>query len=86
MKRKYYEQKRREQMQRAVQNRIEGKGVPQQQAGPQQRFTGGGFNLAIWSDSSVMSWVQLDTHNESHLTVLSLTRQHVADALPETSY
>jgi len=34
-------------MQRAAQSRIEGKGVPQQQTGPQQRFTGGGFNLAI---------------------------------------
>jgi hypothetical protein len=46
MKRKYYEQKRREQMVREATNRIDSK-VIHQQTGPQQRFTGGGFNLAI---------------------------------------
>ena len=46
MKRKYYEQKRREQMQREAQNRMENKQIHQNTA-PQQRFTGGGFPLAI---------------------------------------
>ena len=49
MKRRYYEQKRREQMQREAQNKVSGgfTGV-QSSTGPQQRFTGGGYNLAIW--------------------------------------
>jgi len=46
MKRKYYEQKRREQMQREAQNRLEPKTIKQTTA-PVQRFTGGGFNLAV---------------------------------------
>jgi len=46
MKRKYYEQKRREQMQREAQQRLEPR-VINQAAAPGQRFTGGGFNLAI---------------------------------------
>lgn len=46
MKRKYYEQKRREQMQREAQQRLEPRLINQANA-PQQRFTGGGFNLAI---------------------------------------
>ena len=46
MKRKYYEQKRREQMQREANNRMENKQIHQNTA-PQQRFTGGGFPLAI---------------------------------------
>jgi len=46
MKRKYYEQKRREQMQREAANRMDSKAI-HQNTGPQQRFTGGGFNLAI---------------------------------------
>lgn len=48
MKRRYYEQKRREQMQREAQNKVSGgfTGV-QSSTGPQQRFTGGGYNLAI---------------------------------------
>jgi hypothetical protein len=46
MKRKYYEQKRREQMQREAQQRLEPRVMNQGQA-PVQRFTGGGFNLAI---------------------------------------
>lgn len=45
--RKFYDMKRRLQMMKAAQIKMEGKGVPQQQTGPQQRFTGGGFNLAI---------------------------------------
>jgi hypothetical protein len=48
MKRKYFEQKRREQMQREAQMRLEPKnGVPPQNNAPVQRFTGGGFNLAV---------------------------------------
>lgn len=47
MKRKYYEQKRREQMQREAQAKLENKPIHMQQNGPTQRFTGGGFNLAI---------------------------------------
>ena len=47
MKRKYYEQKRREQMQREAQQRLEPRVIHQPTA-PVQRFTGGGFNLAIW--------------------------------------
>jgi len=46
MKRKYYEQKRREQMQREAQQRLEPR-INQGAAAPVQRFTGGGFNLAI---------------------------------------
>ena len=46
MKRKYFEQKRREQMQREAQNRMEPKTIKQTTA-PVQRFTGGGFNLAV---------------------------------------
>jgi len=46
MKRKYYEQKRREQMQREAQQRLEPR-MNQGAAAPVQRFTGGGFNLAI---------------------------------------
>jgi len=46
MKRKYYEQKRREQMQREAQQRLEPRVISQANA-PVQRFTGGGFNLAI---------------------------------------
>ena len=46
MKRKYYEQKRREQMQREAQQRLEPRVINQATA-PVQRFTGGGFNLAI---------------------------------------
>ena len=48
MKRKYYEQKRREQIQREAQNRLEkGNNAIKQMTAPVQRFTGGGFNLAI---------------------------------------
>ena len=51
MKRKYYEQKRREQMQREAQQRLDPKGglggSIKQQTAPVQRFTGGGFNLAV---------------------------------------
>jgi predicted RNase H-like nuclease (RuvC/YqgF family) len=47
MKRKYYEQKRREQAQREVQNRLDKGGSIKQMTAPVQRFTGGGFNLAI---------------------------------------
>ena len=49
MKRRYFEQKRREQIQREAQNKAQSgyQGI-QAQTGPQQRFTGGGFNLAIW--------------------------------------
>ena len=48
MKRKYYEQKRRDQMQREAQNRLEkGAGGVKQMTAPVQRFTGGGFNLAV---------------------------------------
>jgi len=48
MKRRYFEQKRREQIQREAQNKAQSgyQGI-QAQTGPQQRFTGGGFNLAI---------------------------------------
>jgi hypothetical protein len=47
MKRKYYEQKRREQLSRdAGRNKSMSKTM-MHAAGPQQRFTGGGFNLAI---------------------------------------
>ena len=46
MKRKYYEQKRREGMQREAQQRLEPR-MPNQVTAPLQRFTGGGFNLAI---------------------------------------
>jgi len=45
MKRKYYEQKRRDQMQREASQR--NNAAIHQSAGPAQRFTGGGFNLAI---------------------------------------
>lgn len=50
MKRRYFEQKRREQNQREAQSKAQGgyQGI-QAQTGPQQRFTGGGFNLAIWA-------------------------------------
>lgn len=48
MKRKYYEQKRREQMQREASNRVNQQPL-HQNSGPSQRFTGGGFNLAIWA-------------------------------------
>jgi predicted RNase H-like nuclease (RuvC/YqgF family) len=44
MKRKYYEQKRREQMVREGNSRSNQINQP---SGPQQRFTGGGFNLAV---------------------------------------
>ncbi len=49
MKRKYYEQKRREQIQREAQQRMDpsGSGKIKQQTAPVQRFTGGGFNLAV---------------------------------------
>lgn len=49
MKRKYYEQKRREQIQREAQQRLDPKnsGGIKQQTAPLQRFTGGGFNLAV---------------------------------------
>ena len=49
MKRRYYEQKRREQNHKEAQQRANGQGYTgiQAQTGPQQRFTGGGFNLAI---------------------------------------
>ena len=46
MKRKYYEQKRREGMQREAAAKMQPRTV-QQNTGPQQRFTGGGFPLAI---------------------------------------
>ena len=46
MKRKYFEQKRREQMQREAQSKMLPKTM-QQATVPVQRFTGGGFNLAI---------------------------------------
>lgn len=46
MKRRYYEQKRREQMQREAQKKLE-PNVIKQQTVPNQRFTGGGFNLAV---------------------------------------
>ena len=48
MKRKYYEQKRREGMQREAAAKMQPRTV-QQNTGPQQRFTGGGFPLAIWA-------------------------------------
>merc|ERR1712127_379437 len=49
MKRRYYEQKRREQNHKEAQQKANGQGYTgiQAQTGPQQRFTGGGFNLAI---------------------------------------
>ena len=49
MKRRYYEQKRREQNAKEAQNKANGAAYAgiQAQTGPQQRFTGGGFNLAI---------------------------------------
>lgn len=47
MKRKYYEQKRREQIQREAQQRLDPKNSIKQQTAPVQRFTGGGFNLAV---------------------------------------
>lgn len=49
MKRRYYEQKRREQNAKEAQNKASGAAYAgiQAQTGPQQRFTGGGFNLAI---------------------------------------
>jgi hypothetical protein len=49
MKRRYYEQKRREQNHKEAQSKANGQGYTgvQAQTGPQQRFTGGGFNLAI---------------------------------------
>jgi hypothetical protein len=47
MKRRYYEQKRREQMQREANNKSAGGNRIQSSTGPQQRFTGGGYNLAI---------------------------------------
>ena len=46
MKRRYYEQKRREQAQREAQQKLDPKNIKQATA-PVQRFTGGGFNLAI---------------------------------------
>jgi len=53
MKRRYFEQKRREQNQREAQQKASGGGFQggiQQNTGPQQRFVGGGFNLAIWGN------------------------------------
>jgi predicted RNase H-like nuclease (RuvC/YqgF family) len=47
MKRKYYEQKRREQIQREAQQRLDPKSTNKQATAPLQRFTGGGFNLAV---------------------------------------
>lgn len=47
MKRKYYEQKRREQNQREAQNAMSKAGGIKQMTMPVQRFTGGGFNLAV---------------------------------------
>ena len=46
MKRRYYEQKRREKIQKDAQQKLEGSQI-KQAAAPVQRFTGGGFNLAI---------------------------------------
>ena len=50
MKRKYYEQKRREQIQREAQQRLDPKNTIKTQPANVQRFTGGGFNLAVWFD------------------------------------
>jgi len=47
MKRKYYEQKRREQLTRVASARVLGRPPLLGKGGPSQRFTGGGFNLAI---------------------------------------
>lgn len=46
MKRRYYEQKRREKMHKEAQQKLEGSQI-KQTAAPVQRFTGGGFNLAV---------------------------------------
>lgn len=60
MKRRYFEQKRREQNSREVQKRATSAGFGggiQQTTGPQQRFVGGGFNLAIWT--TILKYVRL---------------------------
>lgn len=46
IKRRYFEQKRREQLTKEAQAKMEPKSIKQNTV-PLQRFTGGGFNLAV---------------------------------------